>query len=88
MVLKVRLLKTEVLEKVQYACVTWSPKPAYYVRLRPITVCSLRCLGLRRRKREDSILSYASVLVEANSESFESTVRGRKSLFAGVVACL
>ena len=45
-----------------------------------------RCLGWRKRKREDHVLSYASALLRTDSESVETTVRRRKILFAGFVA--
>ena len=46
----------------------------------------LRCLGGRKRKREDHILSYANALLRTDSESVETTVRRRRMLFAGFVA--
>ena len=46
----------------------------------------LRCLGWRKRKLEDHILSNANVLLRTDSESIETTVRRRKILFAGFVA--
>ena len=55
-----RLLKAEVLEMMLYGCITWSPKPADYVSLRKVHHSMLlRCLGRRKRKREDHTLSYA-----------------------------
>ena len=45
----------------------------------------IRCLGWRKRKREDHILSYADALLRTNSESVETTVRRRRILFAGFV---
>ena len=53
---------------------------------RPITRCSSECLGWRKRKREDDILSYANALLKTDSESVETTVRGRRIFFAGFVA--
>ena len=46
----------------------------------------VRCLGWRKPKREDHILSYAHVLLRKDSESVETTVRKRRILFAGFVA--
>ena len=37
---------------------------------------------------EDHILSYANALLKTNSESVETTVRRRRILFAGFVACM
>ena len=59
--LKVRMLKAEVLETLLYGCVTWSPSKADYGRLRKTHhQMLLRCLGWRKRKREDHVLSYAT----------------------------
>ena len=46
----------------------------------------LRCLGWRKRKREDHILSNANARLRADSESVETTARRRRILFAGFVA--
>ena len=44
-----------------------------------------RCIGWRKRKRKDHILSYASALLRTKSEIVETTVRRRRLLFAGFV---
>ena len=68
--LKVRMLKAEVLETLLYRCVTWSPSKADYGRLRKAHhQMLLRCLGRRKRKREDHILSYANALLRTDSQS-------------------
>ena len=68
-------------------CVTWSPSKADYDRLRKVHhQMLLRCLGWRKRKREDYILSYANALLRRDSKSVETTVRRRRILFAGFVA--
>ena len=46
----------------------------------------LRCLGWRKRKRDDHTLSHADELAKTTSESIEATVRKRRILFAGFVA--
>ena len=46
----------------------------------------LRCLGWRKRKRDDHTLSYADALAKTASESIEATVRKRRILFARFVA--
>ena len=46
----------------------------------------LRCLGWRKRKRDDHTLSYADALTKTASESIEAIVRKRRILFAGFVA--
>ena len=45
-----------------------------------------RCLGWRRRKREDHTLSFARALVKTDSESIEVTLRRQNILCAGFVA--
>ena len=46
----------------------------------------LRCLGWRKRKRDDYTLSYADALAETASESIEAIVRKRRILLARFVA--
>ena len=46
----------------------------------------LRCLGWRKRKRDDHALSYADALAKTASEGTEAIVRKRRILFAGFVA--
>ena len=46
----------------------------------------LRCLGWRKRKREDHIPSYANALLRTDFESVETTVRRRRIFCAGFVA--
>ena len=46
----------------------------------------LRCLGWRKRKRDDHTLSYADALAKTTSESIEAIVRKRRILFGGFVA--
>ena len=85
--LKVRLLKSEVVETLRLGCMTWSPKKPDYDRLRRVHhTMLLRCLGWRKRKRDDHALSYADALAEAASESIEGKGRKRRILFAGFVA--
>ena len=76
--LKVRMLKAVVLETLLYGCVTWSPRKADHDRLRKVHhQMLLRCLGRRKRKLEDRILSYANALLRTDSESVNTTVRRR-----------
>ena len=61
--LKVRLLKAGVVETFFYGCMTWTPKKPDYDRLRRVNHSMLlRCLGWRKRKRDDHTLSYADAL--------------------------
>ena len=55
--LKVRLLKAEVVETLLYGCMAWSPNKPDYDRLRRVYHSMLlRCLGWRKRKRDDHTL--------------------------------
>ena len=84
--LKVRMLKPEVIETLLHGCVTWSSNKPGYNRLRHVHHSMLlRCLGWRKRKRNDHSLSYADVLAYTDSESI-ATVRKRWIMFAGFVA--
>ena len=71
------MLKAEVIETLLlYGCVKWSPNRANFDRLQQVHHrILLRCLGWRRRKREDHTLCYADALVQADSESVEAAVR-------------
>ena len=85
--LKVRLLKAEVVEILLYGCMTWSPNKPDYDRLRRVHHSMLlRCLGWRKRKRDDHTLSYVDALAKTASKSIEAIARKRRILFAGFVA--
>ena len=80
--LKVRLLKAEVVETLLYGCMTWSPNKLDYGRLRRgHHSLLLRCLGWRKRKRDDHTLSYADALAKTASESIEAIVRKRRVFY-------
>ena len=56
--LKVRFLKCEMVETLLYGCMTWSPKKPDYDRPRRVHHSMLlRCLGWRKRKRDDHTLA-------------------------------
>ena len=77
--LKMWLLKAEVVETLLYGCMTWSPKKPGGDRLRRVhRSMLLRCLGWRKRKRDDHTLSYADVLAQTASESIDAIVRKRR----------
>ena len=81
-----RMLKPEAMKTLLHGCVTWSPSKANYDRLRKVHhQMLLRCLGWRKRKREDHILSYAMALLRTDSESVETTASRRRILFADFV---
>ena len=85
------MLKAEVLETLLYGCVTQSPSKAVYGRLRKAHHHNLgappmpRLAGAKTR-RPHVILSYANALLRTDSESVETTVRRRRTLFTGFVA--
>eukprot|EP00904_Undaria_pinnatifida_P014240 jgi/Undpi1/9947/HiC_scaffold_28.g12401.m1 len=65
-------LKAEMIETLLYGCVTWSPnKPDYDWLRRVHHSMLLRCLGWRKRKRDDHTLSYADAFAKTASESIE-----------------
>ena len=85
--LKIRMLRAEVLEKMLYGCVTWSPRACHYDTLRRAHHRILtRCIGWRKHNRADHPISYLETLIKTGSESIEATLRGRRILFAGYVA--
>ena len=76
---------------VVYGCVSNSrgknPEAIQYDRTRRVHHSMLlRCLGWRKRKRDDHTLSYDDALAKTVSESIEAIVRKRRRLFAGFVA--
>ena len=84
--LKIRMLKAEVLERMLYGCVTWSPRSCHYDALRRAHHNFLtRCIGWRKYSRTDHPISYLDTLVKTGSESIEATLRKRRILFAGFV---
>ena len=73
------------METLLYGCVTWNPSKADYDRLRNVHhQMLLRCLGWRKRKREDHILSKANAFLRTDSESVETTLRRRRISFGFV----
>ena len=74
---RVRFLKAKVIETLLYGCMTWSPNKPDYDRLRRVHHSMLlRCLGWRKRKRDDHTLLYADALAKTASENIEAIVRG------------
>ena len=74
--LKVRLLKPEVVETVLYGCMTRSPNKLDNDRLRRVhDSMLLRCLGWRKRKRDDHTVLYADAFAKMASGSIEAILR-------------
>ena len=81
--LKVRLLKTEVMETLLYGCVTWAPGLEHVAKLRTARHnLLLRTIGFQRRecKRPPHVVRQGS-----QEGSVETTIRKRRLLFAGAV---
>ena len=77
--LKVRLLKAVVVETLLCGCMAWSTNKPDYDRLQRVQHSMLlRCLGWRKRKRDDHALSYVDALAKTASESIEAIVRKRR----------
>ena len=85
--LKIRMLRTEVLETMLYGCVTWSPRTCHYDTLRRAHHSFLaRCIGWRKNNRADPPISYLDTVIKTGNESIEATISRRRILFAGFVA--
>ena len=90
LMLKVRLLKTEVMETLLYGCVTWALGLEEHFARRLRTAhhnLLLRIIGFQRRQRTDHRMSYAKALKKAQCESVETTIHKRRLLFIGGDTC-
>ena len=84
--LKIRMLRAEVLERMMYGCVAWSPRACHYDILRRAHHRFLtRCISWRKHNRADHPISYLDTLIKTVSESIEATLRRRWILFEGFV---
>ena len=90
---KVRMLEAEVMETVLYGCVTWSPTAvAHLAILRTARHrLLLRCIESKENlamgtTRYTLSYAYAYVLTKTSCENVETSVRKRRTLFAGSVA--
>ena len=80
-------MNAEVVETLLFICMTWNPNKPDCDRLRRVHHSMLlRCLGWRKRKRDDQTLSYAAALAKTASQSREAIVRKQRILSAGFVA--
>ena len=62
--LKIRMLRAEVLERMLYSCVAWSPRACHYDTLRRAHHRFLtRCIGWRKNNRADHPISNLDTLV-------------------------
>ena len=84
--LKVCLLKTEVMETLLCGCVTWALGLEHFANLRTAHHnLLLRTIGFQRRQRTDNRMSYAKALKKAQRESVKTTIRNRRLLLAGAI---
>ena len=82
--LKLRMLKTEVMETQLYGCVTWTLGKEHFAELRTAhRRFPLRISDFQRRQRTDHLMSYAKALKKAQCESVETTIRERRLLCGG-----
>ena len=65
LMLKVRLLKTEVMETLPYGCVTWALGLEHFTKLLTAQHNLLRISGFQHRQRTDHRMSYAKALKNA-----------------------
>ena len=73
--LRVRLLKTEVMETLLYGCVTWAFGLEHVAKLRTAHHnLLLRIIGFQRRQRTDHRMSHAEALKKAQCESVETAI--------------
>ena len=84
--LKVRLLKTEVMETLLHRCVPWALGLEHFAKLRTAHhKLLLRTVVFQRLQRTDHRMPCAKALKKAQRESVETTIRKRRLLFAGAV---
>ena len=84
--LKVHVLKPEVMETLLYGCVTWALGLERFAKLRTAHHnLLLRIIGFQRRQRTNPRMSYAKALKKVQCESVETSVRKGRLLFAGAV---
>ena len=77
-ILKVRLLKAEVMWALLYRCMTWAPRRDHYRLLRRTHHrLLLRVIGYRRERSTYRQLSYVQALKKTGCQSVEATIRQR-----------
>ena len=87
LVLKIRMLRAEILATMLHGCIAWSPRACHNDTLRRAHHRFLnRCIVWRKHNRADHPISYLDTLIKTGSESIKATLRRRRILFAGFVA--
>ena len=83
-ILKVRMLKAEVIETLLCGCATWTLGKERSAELRTAHHrFHLRTNGFQRRQRTDHLMSYAKAPKKAQYERVKTTICKRRLLFAG-----
>ena len=83
--LKVRMFKAHVVETMLYGCVTRNLNHLVMLHKAHHRLL-LRCIGWKRKWRDDHMLFCADALARTGCENVETTVRKRRTLIAGFVA--
>ena len=84
--LKVRMVRSEVVEALLYGCVIWTPLKYHYVKLRTTHHRTLlQILGAWSKSPNKRILSYNHALQRTQCESIETTVRTSRLLWVGAL---
>ena len=85
--LKVWLLKAGFMETLLDGCIIWSLNKPDYDKLRRVHhSMGFRCLGWRKRKRDDHTLSYDDAFAKTDSNRIQAIVRKRRVFVARLVA--
>ena len=86
LLLKVRMVRSEVVEALLYGCATWTPLKGHYTKLRTTHHrMLLRILEVCCKSPNKRILSYKDALQRTECESTETTMRTRRLLWAGAL---
>ena len=84
--LKVRMVRSEVVEALLYGRATWTPLKGDYAKLRTTHHrMLLRILGAWCKSPNKRVLSYKDAFQRTECESIETTVRKRMLLWAGAL---
>ena len=86
--LKVRIVRSEVVEALLYGCATWTPLEGHYTKLRTTHHrMVLWILGAWCKSSNKCIISYKDALQRTECESIEAAVRTRSLLRSRVLMC-
>ena len=84
--LKTRMVKAEAIEALLYECRTWTLRQEHYAKLRTVHHrILLRIIGAQRKRSDHRMTSYNRTLKITRCESFETTLRTGRLLWAGML---